>query len=136
MSRFFQVISFHWYLHQNQACIAFSTSSPWLPHLLWFESSCDISGVHIKNLPIMQFPPIPCYFIRFRRKYLPHHSILQHPQPMLFPKYEGSNWLYLQYLVVFTQVAAGSNELKLVSTHSRHQPAATWVNTTRYCKYS
>jgi len=23
-----------------------------------------------------------------------------------------------------------------VSTHSRHQPAATWVNTTRYCKYS
>ena len=23
-----------------------------------------------------------------------------------------------------------------VSTHPRHQPAATWVNTTRYCKYS
>jgi hypothetical protein len=23
-----------------------------------------------------------------------------------------------------------------VSTHSGHQPAATWVNTTRYCKYS
>jgi hypothetical protein len=23
-----------------------------------------------------------------------------------------------------------------VSTHSRHQPAATWVNTIRYCKYS
>jgi len=23
-----------------------------------------------------------------------------------------------------------------VSTHSRHQPAATWVNTTRYSKYS
>jgi len=35
-----------------------------------------------------------------------------------------STWLYLQYLVVFTQVAAG------------YQPAATWVNTTRYCKYS
>ena len=30
----------------------------------------------------------------------------------------------LQYLVVFTQVAAGC------------QPATTWVNTTRYCKYS
>jgi len=29
------------------------------------------------------------------------------------------------------------DELKLaVSTHPRHQPAATWVNTTRYCKYS
>ena len=23
-----------------------------------------------------------------------------------------------------------------VSTHSRHQPGATWMNTTRYCKYS
>jgi hypothetical protein len=33
--------------------------------------------------------------------------------------------MYLQYLVVFTQVAAGC------------QPAATWVNTTsRYHKYS
>jgi len=35
-----------------------------------------------------------------------------------------STWLYLQYLVVFTQVAAGC------------QPAATWVNNTRCCKYS
>jgi membrane-bound metal-dependent hydrolase YbcI (DUF457 family) len=32
--------------------------------------------------------------------------------------------LYLQHLVVLTQVAAG------------YQPAATWINTTRYCKYS
>jgi len=24
----------------------------------------------------------------------------------------------------------------IVETHSRHQPVATWVNTTRYCKYS
>ena len=23
-----------------------------------------------------------------------------------------------------------------ISTHPKHQPAATWVNTTRYCKYS
>jgi hypothetical protein len=46
-----------------------------------------------------------------------------------------STGLYLQYLVVFTQVAAPdvSNEF---STYSRHQPAATCVNTTRYCKYS
>jgi len=35
-----------------------------------------------------------------------------------------STWLYLQYLVVFTQAAAG------------WQPAAALVNTTRYCKYS
>ena len=29
-----------------------------------------------------------------------------------------------EHLTVFT-----------VSTHTRDQPAATWVNTTRYCKY-
>jgi hypothetical protein len=66
-----------------------------------------------------------------------------------------STWPYLQYLVVFTQVAAGwclgwvETELcalwgalhtshkphSSVSTHPRHQPAATWMNTTRYCKY-
>jgi len=43
-----------------------------------------------------------------------------------------STWLYLQHLVVFTQVAAGLC-LKWVSTHSWHQRAATWVNTTRCC---
>ena len=35
-----------------------------------------------------------------------------------------NTWLYLQYLLVFTHVPAGC------------QPAATWVNTNRYCKYS
>jgi hypothetical protein len=35
----------------------------------------------------------------------------------------SSTGMYLQYLVVFTQVTAGC------------QPAATWVNTTKYCKY-
>jgi len=49
--------------------------------------------------------------------------------------------MYLQYLVVFTQVSAGwchrwVETANSVSTHPRHQPAATWVNTTRYCKYS
>ena len=42
---------------------------------------------------------------------------------MFSPIIRGTS-LYLQYLVVFTQVATG------------YQPAATWVNTTRYCKYS
>jgi len=32
--------------------------------------------------------------------------------------------LHLQYLLLFTQVAAD------------WQPVVTWVNTTRYCKYS
>jgi len=42
----------------------------------------------------------------------------------MFSPIVRSTWLYLQYLVAFTQVAAG------------YQPAATWVNATRYCKYS
>jgi len=42
----------------------------------------------------------------------------------MFSSIIGSTWLYLQYLVVFAQVAAGC------------QPAATWANITRYCKYS
>ena len=33
-----------------------------------------------------------------------------------------STWLYLQYLLLFTQVTAGC------------QPAVTWVNNSRYCK--
>jgi hypothetical protein len=45
-----------------------------------------------------------------------------------------STWLYLQYVVVFTQAAAGWY-LEGVETHPRHQPAAAWVNTTTYCKY-
>ena len=44
---------------------------------------------------------------------------------------------YLQYLVVFTQVTyTPHNPYSLVSTYPRHQQATTWVNTTRYCKYS
>jgi hypothetical protein len=46
-------------------------------------------------------------------------------------------------MVVFIQVAAGwclgcvETELSAeISTHPRHQPAATWVNTTRYRKYN
>ena len=44
-----------------------------------------------------------------------------------------STWLYLQHLVVFPQVVAGW--CHGWATHPRHQPAATWVNTIRYCKY-
>jgi len=43
--------------------------------------------------------------------------------------------LYLQHLVIFTNVAAGWCH-GLVETHPRHQPAATLVNITRCCKYS
>jgi hypothetical protein len=57
-------------------------------------------------------------------------------QAMFSPIFR-SNRLYLQYLVVFTQVSAGWCLGRIaVSIHPRQQPAATWVNTARYCKYS
>jgi hypothetical protein len=37
-------------------------------------------------------------------------------------------------LTVF-RVSGSSGVLDVFSTHPRHQPAATWVNTTRYCKH-
>jgi len=46
-----------------------------------------------------------------------------------------STLLYFQYLVVFKQVAVGWC-LGSVSTQPRPLPAATCLNTTRYCKYS
>jgi len=46
-----------------------------------------------------------------------------------------STWLYLQHLVIITNVAAGWCH-GWVPTHSGHQPAATLVNITRCCKYS
>jgi hypothetical protein len=60
----------------------------------------------------------------------------------MFSSIIRSIWLYLQYLLVFTQADAGwclewvETGRSPVSTHSKHQQAVTWVNTTRCCKYS
>jgi hypothetical protein len=47
---------------------------------------------------------------------------------------------YQEHLIVFTISGrvhrSAHNPHSLVSTHPRHQPEATWVNITRYCKYS
>jgi len=45
---------------------------------------------------------------------------------VMFSPIIRSTWLYLQHLVIFTNVAA-------VPTHPWHQPAATLVNITRCC---
>ena len=44
------------------------------------------------------------------------------------------NWNWTMWIV--RRVYTPHNPHSSVSTHPRHQPAATWVNTTRYCKYS
>jgi hypothetical protein len=41
-------------------------------------------------------------------------------------------WIFESYNIFHTP----HNLQSSVSTHSGHRPAATWVNTTRYCKYS
>ena len=38
------------------------------------------------NLLSMIFPPVPCYFLPLRPKYVPEHTILEHPQPMFLPE--------------------------------------------------
>jgi hypothetical protein len=49
--------------------------------------------------------------------------------------------MHRKYIPIYIQPDATLHSLYLetvlhVSTHPRHQPAATWVNTTRYCKES
>ena len=41
-----------------------------------------------------------------------------------------------EHLTVFTVTGSVHQSCCRLASHSGHQPAATWVNTTRYCKYS
>jgi len=38
---------------------------------------------HITKALIMQSPPLPCYLVSLRPKYLPRHPILEHPQALV-----------------------------------------------------
>ena len=51
------------------------------PHNIWW-------GAQIIKLLIRQFYPIPCYLVPLRPKYLPPHSILEHPYTMFLPQCE------------------------------------------------
>ena len=50
--------------------------SSWLhlPVYIW-------SGIAIIKLLVMYSSPLPCYLVSLRSKYLPQHSIVEHPQP-------------------------------------------------------
>ena len=65
--------------------------------------------------------------------------------PSCVPVMKVTNKMQLYRLIYFSvsvlhvsgEVFAHHQEhLTAVSTHPRHRPAAPWVNTTRYCKYS
>jgi hypothetical protein len=47
--------------------------------------------------------------------------------------YENNQQDALYRLIFYSKPAL---RVSGVPTHPRHQPAATWVNTTRYCKYN
>ena len=49
-------------------------------------------GVQIIQLPIMQFPPLPCYLVPSRPKYSPQHIILEHSQPAFLPQCQGPSF--------------------------------------------
>jgi hypothetical protein len=52
--------------------------------------------VQIMKLLIMHFSPAFYYLIPLRSKYSPQHSILRHPQSMVFPSYERASFTPIQ----------------------------------------
>ena len=68
--------------HQNPAYASPLPHTRYMPrpsHSSPFYHSDNIGrGVQIIQLLIMQFPPLPCYFVPPRPKYFPHHPILEH----------------------------------------------------------
>jgi hypothetical protein len=51
------------------------------------------------NLLIMQSPPVPCYLIPLRPKYLTLGTLLKHSEPMFLPHYEGPGFTLLQHVL-------------------------------------
>jgi hypothetical protein len=55
-----------------------------------------------------------------------------HPRCCRLVSWMSWNWT----MWIVRRVNTPHNPHSSVSTHPRHQPAANWMNTTRYCKYS
>jgi len=41
---------------------------------------------------MMRYPPLPCYLVPLRPKYLPQHPDLEYLQPMFLPQRETPNF--------------------------------------------
>ena len=71
--------------HQNPICI------PPLPHTchmpntthsyIFYKLKNILWLIRIMKILITPPPPVPCYLVSLRPKYLPQHPILKHPQP-------------------------------------------------------
>jgi len=70
---------------------------PWPTHSSLFDHTNDIGwGTQIIELLFVQSSPLPCYLVPLRSKYLPQHTILEHPQPMCLPHCERPSFTPIQ----------------------------------------
>ena len=72
--------------HQKPVCTSPLPHTCYMPRPSHFLRFCRPNsiwwGVQIIKFLIMQFSPLPCYFVPLRPKYSPLHPTLKHPQPM------------------------------------------------------
>ena len=74
-------------LHNNPVCTCPLPPTCHMPHPTHYSSLFNQPDnvcweIQIMKLICMQFPPVSCYLLPLRHKYLPEHPVLQHPQPL------------------------------------------------------
>ena len=73
-----------------------------MPRPTYFFFICIIRVISIwwavdnTKLLVTLYPPLPCYLVPLRTKYLPHHTILRHPQSMLPSKCTRPSYTLVQ----------------------------------------
>ena len=100
--RYFLILSWHLWLCLPNGLFpsGFPTKSLYAPlpicvtyrnqsHSSWFDQPNNVRcGVKITKLIIIQSSPVPYYLISLTPNYIPQCPILEHPQPVYFPKCE------------------------------------------------
>jgi hypothetical protein len=75
--------------HQISICTSLAAHTCYMPrssHSFWLHCPINILWeIQIMTFLNMQSPPVPCYLVPLKPKYLSHRRILEHPQPMLPP---------------------------------------------------
>ena len=73
--------------HQISICtspVPHTCYMPRPPHSSWFHHPINIRwGIKIMTFLNMQSPPVSCYLVPLKPKYLSQRRILEHPQPVL-----------------------------------------------------
>ena len=86
--------------HQKPVCTSPLPHTCYMPRPSHFLRFCRPNsiwwGVQIIKFLIMQFSPLPCYFVPLRPKYSPLHPTLKHPQPMFLRYCERPSFTPIQ----------------------------------------